>query len=192
MKDFNKEDLEDILKQLVSMRTIEVNKIKGNMDNTNDLTSFLSDCQKKILHLERAIQHYHQFLREWMLYSTGEKVEDDEPSKRTSWTIHNNIITIAIRRPNSKYATTIRFPVSLAREIVNFIFEFVDENKVIKRSDILKKFEREIIEQTTYNSNSSGQVVYALILVLLKEDVLKASKNNKREYVLKERKMLFS
>ncbi|WP_353894485.1 hypothetical protein PRVXH_001290 [Proteinivorax hydrogeniformans] len=191
MSDFSRDDLENILKKLISKRSVEVNKIKGSMDNTQDLTSFLSDCQKKILHLERAIQHYQQFLREWTLYSTGERVEDDEPAKRTTWTIHNDIITIAIRRPNSKYATTIRFPALLAREILTFIFSFIEENKVIKRSDILGEFEKEIIQQTTYNSNSSGQVIYALILVLLKEGVLQASKNNKREYILKEKKEIF-
>jgi hypothetical protein len=175
--------LNDILIELNTIKMVEVKKIKGAVENTDDLSSFLSDCQKKILYLDRAIQYFQGFLEAWKSYNDGNKVENDDPVQRTSWVVHNDIITIAIRRPNSKYATTIRFSKELGKEMLDFILDFIDKRGFIKRSDILAEFEKKIIETTSYNSTSAGQVVYAMILVLLKEGVIMCSEHNKREYV---------
>ena len=179
----NNENLLGILKELNNIKSAEVKSIKGAVENTNDLSTFLSDCQKKILYLDRAIQYYQGFLDAWKAYSSGEKVEEDDPIQRTTWVVHDGIITIAIRRPSSKYATTIRFSKVLGQEMVDFILSFIDDKGFVRRSDILSRFETMIIENTSYNSTSAGQVVYALTLLLLKEGVLSWSEHNKREYV---------
>lgn len=183
MSNLENNKLDDILTELNKIKTMEVKNIKGAVEDANDLSSFLSDCQKKILYLDRAIQYFQGFLDAWKSYSSGERIEDDDPIQRTTWVVHDGIVTIAIRRPSSKYATTIRFSKELAEEMVDFILNFIDRNNFIRRSDILSCFEEKIIENTSYNSTSAGQVVYALTLVLLKEGILVSSEHNKREYV---------
>ncbi|QNO16534.1 hypothetical protein HYG86_18020 [Alkalicella caledoniensis] len=183
MSVISNDNLQGILRELNNIKSAEVKNIKGAVENTTDLSTFLSDCQKKILYLDRAIQYYQGFLDAWKAYSSGEKVEDDDPIQRTTWVVHESIVTIAIRRPSSKYATTIRFSQELGQEMVDFILNFIDEKGFVRRSDILSRFEDKIIETTSYNSTSAGQVVYALTLLLLKEGVLSWSEHNKREYV---------
>lgn len=183
MNNLENNKLQDVLIELNNIKSMEVKNIKGAVENANDLSSFLSDCQKKILYLDRAIQYYQGFLDAWKSYSNGERIEEDDPIQRTTWVVHDGIVTIAIRRPSSKYATTIRFSKELGQEMVDFILKFIDDKSFVRRSDILSSFEDKIIENTSYNSTSAGQVVYALTLVLLKEGVLSSSEHNKREYV---------
>ncbi len=177
------DNLQGILRELNNIKSLEIKNIKGAVESTDDLSSFLSDCQKKILYLDRAIQYYQGFLDAWKAFSSGDNVEDDDPIQRTTWVVHDGIVTIAIRRPSSKYATTIRFSKELGQEMVDFILEFIDDKGFVRRSDILSRFEEKIINTTSYNSTSAGQVVYALTLLLLKEKVLASSEHNKREYV---------
>ncbi|SET04736.1 hypothetical protein [Anaerobranca gottschalkii] len=175
--------LVEILIELNNIKAVEIKKIKGSVEVADDLSSFLSDCQKRILYLDRAIQYYQGFLESWKAFLKGEKYETDDPISRTAWVVHNDIITIAIKRPNSKYATTIRLSIELAKEIIDFTLNYIDKNGFVRRSDILNQFEEKIIETTSYNRTSVGQVIYAILLVLLKEGVIVSSENNKREYV---------
>jgi hypothetical protein len=175
--------LVEILIELNNIKAVEIKKIKGSVEVADDLSSFLSDCQKKILYLDRAIQYYQGFLESWKAFIKGEKYETDDPISRTAWVVHNDIITIAIKRPHSKYATTIRLSIELAKEIIDFTLNYIDKNGFVRRSDILNQFEEKITEKTSYNRSSVGQVIYAILLVLLKEGVIVSSENNKREYV---------
>ncbi len=118
-----------------------------------------------------------------------EEIEKDikDVADRTTWKKENENIRIETARPdgNSSYPNII--PMHIFEEIVRTIIDqFVRYNKdYIKTSTISSLLNDKIIQETNYKK-SPKTLVYSVIKVLIKENILENKENYKRMYVLRE------
>ncbi|WP_413828437.1 hypothetical protein [Methanobrevibacter sp. UBA46] len=110
---------------------------------------------------------------------------DKDAVDRTSWSIENNNIRIeTIRKDgNSVYPNII--PIEIFVCIIDTILDqFEKYNKTIfKKASIASLMKEKIINETNYKK-SPDTVVYSVIKVLLKENILKRNQNYKSIYTL--------
>lgn len=119
---------------------------------------------------------------------TEEENEKDikDAVNRTTWKKEIENIRIETVRPdgNSSYPNII--PIHIFEEVVKTILEqFVRYNKdYIKTSTISSLLNDKIIQETNYKK-SPKNLVYNVIKILIKEEILENKENYKRMYVLK-------
>ena len=119
---------------------------------------------------------------------TDEDNEKDikDVADRTTWKKENENIRIETLRPDGSSSYPNIIPIHIFEEIVRTIIDqFVRYNKdCIKTSTISSLLNDKIIQETNYKK-SPKTLVYSVIKVLIKEDVLENKENYQRMYVLR-------
>lgn len=119
---------------------------------------------------------------------TQEESEKDmkDVADRTTWKKENDNIRIETMRPDGSSSYPNIIPVNIFEEIVKTIIDqFIRYNKdYIKTSTISSLLNDKIIQETNYKK-SPKTLVYSVIKVLIKENILENKENYKRMYVLK-------
>jgi len=138
---------------------------------------------------------YNQAFGSYIYSNNGEDTEEIEEenekdikdvAERTTWKKENENIRIETVRPDRSSSYPNIIPVHIFEEIVKTIIDqFVRYNKdYIKTSTIFSLLNDKIIQETNYKK-SPKTLVYSVIKILIKEDILENKENYKRVYVLK-------
>lgn len=122
----------------------------------------------------------------------NEEIEEEnekdikDVADRTTWKKENENIRIETARPDGSSSYPNIIPIHIFEEIVRTIIDqFVRYNKdYIKTSTISSLLNDKIIQETNYKK-SPKTLVYSVIKILIKENVLENKENYKRMYVLK-------
>lgn len=123
----------------------------------------------------------------------NEEIEEEnekdikDVADRTTWKRENENIRIETVRPDRRSSYPNIIPVHIFEEIVRTIIDqFVRYNKdCIKTSTISSLLNDKIMQETNYKK-SPKTLVYSVIKILIKENILENKENYKRMYVLKE------
>lgn len=104
---------------------------------------------------------------------------------RTTWKRENDNIRIETVRPDGSSSYPNIIPVHIFEEVVKTVIDqFVRYNKdYIKTSTISSLLNNKIIQETNYKK-SPKTLVYSVIKILIKENILENKENYKRMYVL--------
>ncbi len=115
----------------------------------------------------------------------GNEKDIKDVADRTTWKKENENIRIETVRPDGSNSYTNIIPIHIFDEIVRTIIDqFVRYNKdYIKRSTISSLLNDKIIQETNYKK-SPNTLVYSVIKILIKENVLENKENYKCVYVL--------
>ena len=160
----------------------------------------LNEIKKTIEFVEKIENNKSEVLKLKNLYneivvddSDEEREECEEENERdikdvvdrTTWSKENDSIRIVTTRPDNSSTYPNVIPISIFNEIVKTIVDqFCRYNKeYIKTSTISSLMNDKIINETNYKK-SPKTVVYTVIKVLIKENVLQNKENYKRMYVL--------
>jgi len=122
----------------------------------------------------------------------NEEIEEEsekdikDVADRTTWKRENENIRIETERPDGSSSYPNIIPVQIFEEIFKTIIDqFVRYNKnYIKTSTISSLLNDKIMQETNYKK-SPKTLVYSVIKVLIKEDILENKENYKRVYILK-------
>ncbi|MGF7401196.1 hypothetical protein PQ744_12510 [Thermoanaerobacterium thermosaccharolyticum] len=122
----------------------------------------------------------------------NEEIEEEsekdikDVADRTTWKRENENIRIETTRPDGSSSYPNIIPVHIFEEIVKTIVDqFVRYNKdYIKTATISSLLNDKIMQETNYKK-SPKTLVYSVIKILIKEDILENKENYKRVYILK-------
>lgn len=185
--------LEDGLNNLVNKILQEyipnVSK-KGELNEIKKIIEFV----EKIKNNKSEVLKVRNLYNEIVVDDNGEEIEECEEENerditdvvdRTTWSKENDNIRIVTIRPDNSSSYPNIIPIFIFDEIVKTIVDqFCRYNKeYIKTSTISSLLNDKIIQETNYKK-SPKTLVYSVIKVLIKENILQNKENYKRMYVL--------
>ncbi len=202
MKDMLKSELDDIktsyellidgieiFEAKIRENYIPYFSMKGDMERVKEGAKITEEIRQHMEKLQKLNEYWRSIIKAELSAEEVEEQEDINDSKeavdRTSWHIEDDNIRIETVRKdgNSSYPNII--PRHIFKDITMSILDQFEkyDKKFFKKSGISVLMKDKIIADTNYKK-SPDTVVYSVIKVLLKEDILKRNKNYKSIYTL--------
>ncbi|AST58061.1 SMC domain protein [Thermoanaerobacterium thermosaccharolyticum] len=190
--------LEDSLENLKNKILQEYIPDCSKNDQVEEIRNALQILEQVKSHMEELAKLRNSYNQVFGSYIHSNNEEDNEEieeesekdikdvADRTTWKRENENIRIETTRPDGSSSYPNIIPVHIFEEIVKTIVDqFVRYNKdYIKTSTISALLNDKIMQETNYKK-SPKTLVYSVIKILIKEDILENKENYKRMYVLK-------
>lgn len=190
--------LEDSLENLKNKILQEYIPDCSKNDQVEEIRNALQILEQVKSHMEELAKLRNSYNQVFGSYIHSNNEEDNEEieeesekdikdvADRTTWKRENENIRIETTRPDGSSSYPNIIPVHIFEEIVKTIVDqFVRYNKdYIKTSTISALLNDKIMQETNYKK-SPKTLVYSVIKILIKEDILENKENYKRVYVLK-------
>jgi len=164
--------------------------IQGEMDKVKKTAEFTEKIESHLKDLEVVKTIWEALIKEELEYNNVADQEDEnlevmEAIERTSWFAEDDFIRIETVRKDGKSSYPNIIPKHIFSEVtLCMVDQFVKYNKTFfKKTGIATLMKDRIIAETNYKKSPST-VVYSIIKVLLKENVLKRNQSSKRIYSL--------
>ncbi|SNX54483.1 hypothetical protein [Thermoanaerobacterium sp. RBIITD] len=191
--------LEDSLENLKNKILQEYIPDCSKNDQVEEIRNALQILEQVKSHMEELAKLRNSYNQVFGSYIHSNNEEDNEEieeesekdikdvADRTTWKKENENIRIETTRPDGSSSYPNIIPVHIFEEIVKTIVDqFVRYNKdYIKTSTISALLNDKIMQETNYKK-SPKTLVYSVIKVMIKENILENKDNYKRMYVLKE------
>jgi len=163
--------------------------MSGDMEKVKEGAEITGEVRQHIEKLQKLNEEWKGVIKIELNPEESEEQEDMNDSKeaveRTSWHIEDDNIRIETVRKdgNSSYPNII--PRHIFKDITISILDQFDkyDKQFFKKSGIAALMKEKIVADTNYKK-SPDTVVYSVIKVLLKENILKRNKNYKSIYTL--------
>ncbi len=191
------EDSLENLKNKILQEYIPHCSKNGQVGEIQSLLQLIEKVESHMNGLTNLKESYKEIFKSYIIDNNEEEDNEeiaDEDEKyikdvadRTTWNRENENIRIETVRPDGSSSYPNIIPVHIFEEVVKTIIDqFVRYNKdFIKTSTISSLLNNKIIQETNYKK-SPKTLVYSVIKVLIKENILENKENYKRMYVLKE------
>ncbi len=190
--------LEDSLENLKNKILQEYIPDCSKNDQVEEIRNALQILEQVKSHMEELAKLRNSYNQVFGSYIHSNNEEDNEEieeesekdikdvADRTTWKRENENIRIETTRPDGSSSYPNIIPVHIFEEIVKTIVDqFVRYNKdYIKTSTISSLLNDKIMQETNYKK-SPKTLVYSVIKILIKEDILENKENYKRVYILK-------
>jgi len=202
MKDMLKNELEDIkisygllidgieiFETKLKENFIPYYSIKGDMDKVTEAAKLVNNVKEHLEEINALREKWRKLIKEDYSEDEMEEQEDlidvKDAVERTKWVIEENNVRIETMRKdgNSSYPNII--PINIFVQVTETILDqFEKYNKnLFKKSGIASLMKEKIIDETNYKK-SPDTVVYSVVKVLLKENLLRRNQNYKSIYTL--------
>jgi hypothetical protein len=166
----------------------QVEEIRNALQILEQVKSYIEELAKLRNSYNQVFGSYIHSNNEEDNEEIEEESEKDikDVADRTTWKKENENIRIETTRSDGSSSYPNIIPIHIFEEIVKTIVDqFVRYNKdYIKTSTISALLNDKIMQETNYKK-SPKTLVYSVIKVLIKEDILENKENYKRMYVLK-------
>jgi len=192
--DLLEDSLENLKNKILQEYIPDCSK-NGQVEEIQNALQVLKQVENHMNELVKLRNSYNQVFGSYICSNNEEDTEEIEEenekdikdvAERTTWKKENKNIRIETVRPDRSSSYPNIIPVHIFEEIVKTIIDqFVRYNKdYIKTSTIFSLLNDKIIQETNYKK-SPKTLVYSVIKILIKEDILENKENYKRVYVLK-------
>lgn len=192
--DLLEDSLENLKNKILQEYIPDCSK-SGQVEEIQNALQVLKQVESHMNELAKLRNSYNQAFGSYIYSNNGEDTEEIEEENekdikdvadRTTWKKENENIRIETARPDGSSSYPNIIPIHIFEEIVRTIIDqFVRYNKdYIKTSTISSLLNDKIIQETNYKK-SPKTLVYSVIKILIKENVLENKENYKRMYVLK-------
>jgi len=192
--DLLEDSLENLKNKILQEYIPDCSK-NGQVEEIQNALQVLKQVESHMNELAKLRNTYNQVFESYIYSNNEEDTEEIEEenekdikdvAERTTWKKENKNIRIETVRPDRSSSYPNIIPVHIFEEIVKTIIDqFVRYNKdYIKTSTIFSLLNDKIIQETNYKK-SPKTLVYSVIKILIKEDILENKENYKRVYVLK-------
>lgn len=192
--DLLEDSLENLKNKILQEYIPDCSK-NGQVEEIQNALQVLKQVENHMNELVKLRNSYNQVFGSYICSNNEEDTEEIEEENekdikdvadRTTWKRENENIRIETVRPDKSSSYPNIIPVHIFEEIVRTIIDqFVRYNKdYIKTSTISSLLNDKIIQETNYKK-SPKTLVYSVIKILIKEDILENKENYKRVYVLK-------
>ena len=192
--DLLEDSLENLKNKILQEYIPDCSK-NGQVEEIQNALQVLKQVENHMNELVKLRNSYNQVFGSYICSNNEEDTEEIEEENekdikdvadRTTWKKENENIRIETARPDGSSSYPNIIPIHIFEEIVRTIIDqFVRYNKdYIKTSTISSLLNDKIIQETNYKK-SPKTLVYSVIKILIKENVLENKENYKRMYVLK-------
>ncbi|HOL22941.1 MAG TPA: hypothetical protein PLQ41_08850 [bacterium] len=192
--DLLEDSLENLKNKILQEYIPDCSK-NGQVEEIQNALQVLKQVESHMNELAKLRNTYNQVFESYIYSNNEEDTEEIEEenekdikdvAERTTWKKENKNIRIETVRPDRSSSYPNIIPVHIFEEIVKTIIDqFVRYNKdYIKTSTISSLLNDKIMQETNYKK-SPKTLVYSVIKILIKEDILENKENYKRVYVLK-------
>ncbi len=192
--DLLEDSLENLKNKILQEYIPDCSK-NGQVEEIQNALQVLKQVESHMNELVKLRNSYNQVFGSYICSNNEEDTEEIEEENekdikdvadRTTWKRENENIRIETVRPDKSSSYPNIIPVHIFEEIVRTIIDqFVRYNKdYIKTSTISSLLNDKIMQETNYKK-SPKTLVYSVIKILIKEDILENKENYKRVYVLK-------
>lgn len=172
-------------------RNENIDEIRNTLQIVEQVKKYLNELEKLRKSYNEIFSYYIQKNREVDEEDVEENEENEKDIKdvadRTTWKKENENIRVETIRPDGSSSYNNIIPVHIFDEIVRTIVDqFIRYSKdYIKTSTISSLMNDKIIQETNYKK-SPKTLIYSVIKVLIKENILENKENCKRMYILKQ------
>lgn len=192
--DLLEDSLENLKNKILQEYIPDCSK-NGQVEEIQNALQVLKQVESHMNEFAKLRNSYNQAFGSYIYSNNGEDTEEIEEENekdikdvadRTTWKRENENIRIETVRPDKSSSYPNIIPVHIFEEIVRTIIDqFVRYNKdYIKTSTISSLLNDKIMQETNYKK-SPKTLVYSVIKILIKEDILENKENYKRVYILK-------
>ena len=192
--DLLEDSLENLKNKILQEYIPDCSK-NGQVEEIQNALQVLKQVESHMNELAKLRNTYNQVFESYIYSNNEEDTEEIEEenekdikdvAERTTWKKENKNIRIETVRPDRSSSYPNIIPVHIFEEIVKTIIDqFVRYNKdYIKTSTISSLLNDKIMQETNYKK-SPKTLVYSVIKILIKEDILENKENYKRVYILK-------
>lgn len=164
---------------------------KGEVNEIKKALEFLEQIKNHKLEILKLRNLYNGILSDDNSQEIEEYEEENEKDivdvvDRTTWSKESDNIRIVTIRPDNSGSYPNIIPINIFDEIIKTIVDQFSRysKEYIKTSTIASLLNDKIIQETNYKK-APKTLVYSVIKVLIKENILENKENYKRMYVLK-------
>lgn len=182
--DLLQDSLESLKKKILQDYIPECSK-SGKIEEIQDALQMFQQVESHINDIIKLRTNYSKMLGNIDVQDKNNR-DIKNTAARTTWAKEDEYIRVTTTRPDGKSNYTNLIPISVFEEIVETILNrFVTSgHNSIDVSIIYKLLNDKVKQKTTYKK-ASRTLIYSVIKILVKEDILENKEDARRIYVLK-------